>query len=70
MVLLDVWENDMSEKAVLCVGDQKIELPVIVGAEGEKAVDISSASRRHGTDDLRPVAVEHGGLCKSRDHHV
>jgi citrate synthase len=31
----------MSEKAILTIGDQKIELPVIEGTEGERAIDIS-----------------------------
>ena len=31
----------MPEKAVLSLGDQQIELPVLVGTEGEKAVDIT-----------------------------
>jgi citrate synthase len=31
----------MSEKAILTIGDQKIELPVIEGTEGERAIDIT-----------------------------
>ena len=31
----------MSEKAELRLGDQTVELPVIVGSEGEKAIDIT-----------------------------
>jgi citrate synthase len=34
-------EMMMSEKAVLFFGDQRVELPILVGTEGEKAVDIS-----------------------------
>jgi hypothetical protein len=32
----------MAEKAVLFCGDQRIELPILVGTGGERAVDISS----------------------------
>ena len=31
----------MPEKAVLCYENHKIELPIIVGSEGERALDIS-----------------------------
>jgi citrate synthase len=31
----------MSSKAVLILGDKKVELPVMEGSEGERAVDIS-----------------------------
>ena len=36
----------MPEKAILTVGDQQIELPILVGTEGERAVDITQAPRR------------------------
>ncbi len=31
----------MPEKATLIVGKQKIELPILVGSEGERAIDIT-----------------------------
>ena len=31
----------MPEKATLIVGNQKIELPILVGTEGERAIDIT-----------------------------
>ena len=34
----------MGETATLTFGDQTIELPVIVGSEGEQAVDITGSS--------------------------
>ena len=30
-----------NEKAILTVGNQTIELPVVTGTEGEQAIDIS-----------------------------
>ncbi|MCP5042717.1 MAG: citrate (Si)-synthase, partial [bacterium] len=44
----------MSEVAKLQFGDQTIELPVIVGSEGEKAVDITSLRSDTGLITLDP----------------
>ena len=32
----------MSDKAILSIGETKLELPIVVGSEGERAIDISS----------------------------
>ena len=44
-----------------------LELPVIVGTEGEKAVDIAPASRQDGLRDARSGVHEHG-VDDERDH--
>ncbi len=54
----------MSEKAVLCLGDQQIELPVIVGSEGEKAVDISRLRDAMGLTTYDP-SLSNTAVCKS-----
>ncbi len=38
----------MSEKAILIVGDKKLEMPIIVGSEGEKGIDISQLRAQTG----------------------
>ena len=59
----------MSEKAVLFCGDQRIELPILVGTEGERALDISRLRDAVGIDDLRFVFVEYGRLQEFRHVH-
>jgi len=54
----------MSEKAILCLGDQKIELPVLVGSEGEKAVDISRLRDATGLTTYDP-SLSNTAVCKS-----
>ena len=60
----DPWEAKMPEKAVLCFGDQQIELPVLVGAEGEKAVDISRLRDATGLTTYDP-SLSNTAVCKS-----
>lgn len=54
----------MSEKAELRLGDQVIELPVVVGTEDEKAIDVSSLRAKTGF-----VTLDNGymntGACSS-----
>jgi len=38
----------MAEKVTLTIGDQTIELPVVVGTEGERAIDISELRAKTG----------------------
>ena len=38
----------MTDKAVLTIGDQKIELPILVGTEGE------TGHRHHASSATRP----------------
>ncbi len=54
----------MPEKAVLSFGDQQIELPVLVGAEGEKAVDISRLRDATGLTTYDP-SLSNTAVCKS-----
>ncbi len=36
----------MAEKAILTIGDKQLELDVIEGSEGERAIDITSLRAR------------------------
>ncbi len=57
-------ENGLKETARLTVGDQTIELPVIVGSEGEKAIDISSLRAKTGCITMDP-GLGNTGICTS-----
>jgi citrate synthase len=57
-------DKTMSEKAILVVGDQKIELPVLEGTEGERAVDITRLREQSGLITYDP-ALGNTGVCKS-----
>jgi citrate synthase len=54
----------MAETAELRVGDQTIELPVVVGSEGERAIDISSLRSKTGYITLDP-GYGNTGSCRS-----
>ena len=54
----------MSESAELRVGDQTIELPIIVGSEGERAVDITKLRSQTGYITLDP-GYANSGSCQS-----
>jgi citrate synthase len=54
----------MPEKAVLCYDNHKIELPVIVGAEGEKSLDISRLRDDAGLTTYDP-SLSNTAVCKS-----
>ena len=54
----------MTEKATFKIGDQTIELPVIIGSEGEKAVDISKLRATTGCVTYDPAFGNTAG-CKS-----
>ena len=54
----------MTETAKLIIGDSTIELPIITGTEGEKAVDISELRARTGFVTLDPGYVNTGS-CTS-----
>ncbi len=54
----------MPEKAVLCYGNHKVELPVIVGAEGETALDISRLRDDTGLTTYDP-SLSNTAVCKS-----
>ncbi len=54
----------MSEKAVLLVGDKRIELPIVVGTEGEQAIDITRLRDQAGLITYDP-ALGNTGVCQS-----
>ncbi|KPA11533.1 type II citrate synthase [Candidatus Magnetomorum sp. HK-1] len=54
----------MNETATLIIGDKKIQLPVITGSEGERAIDISSLRKETGLITMDPGLVN-TGICKS-----
>jgi len=54
----------MAETAILMVGEQRIELPVIQGAEGDKAIDISGLLAKTGLTSYDPALVN-TAICKS-----
>ncbi len=54
----------MARSATLTIGDKKIELPVIVGSEGEVAIDISRLRQETGAITYDP-AFGNTGSCQS-----
>jgi citrate synthase len=54
----------MSDVAELRLGDQTIELPVVVGSEGERAIDISQLRSATGCITIDP-GYANTGSCKS-----
>lgn len=54
----------MTEKAVLIFGDRQIELPIIEGTEGNRAIDISQLLAKTGLTSYDP-ALGNTALCKS-----
>jgi citrate synthase len=54
----------MAEVAELRLGDQTIELPVVVGSEGERAIDISKLRAETGHITLDP-GYANTGACRS-----
>lgn len=54
----------MSEKAVLQVGGKTLELPVVVGSEGEKGIDISELRSKTGHISL-DISYMNTGSCLS-----
>ena len=54
----------MSEKAVLTFRDKKVELPVLVGTDGEVAIDITKLRDQAGMITYDP-GLGNTGACKS-----
>ncbi len=54
----------MTEYIKICIDDKTLELPLITGAEGEKAIDISSLRRETGLITLDP-GYANTGSCTS-----
>jgi len=59
----------MSDKAVLVIGDQKIELPMLVGTEGERAIDISRLREQTGLITYDP-SLGNTGACQSQITYI
>ena len=54
----------MADKAILTVGDQKIELPILEGTEGERAIDIRRLRDETGLITYDP-SLGNTGICRS-----
>lgn len=54
----------MPETAVLIIGDKRIELPLIEGSEGERAIDITKLRDQTGLVTFDP-SLGNTGACKS-----
>jgi len=54
----------MAEKAILTYGDKTIELPVLEGVEGERAIDITSLRNDTGLITYDP-SLGNTGVCQS-----
>ena len=54
----------MSDKAILMIGDQQFELPIIEGTVGHKSIDISQLLARTGCTSYDP-ALGNTAICKS-----
>jgi len=54
----------MSETATLKLGEKTVELPIVKGSEGERAIDIGSLRKETGFITLDPAYVNTGS-CKS-----
>ncbi len=54
----------MTDKAILTIGDTRIELPVLEGTEGERAVDITKLRDQTGLTTYDP-SLGNTSVCKS-----
>jgi citrate synthase len=54
----------MPDKAILTIGDQQIEFPIIEGTEGERAIDISKLRDQTGYITFDP-SMGNTGVCRS-----
>ncbi|MCE5301990.1 MAG: citrate synthase [Planctomycetaceae bacterium] len=54
----------MADKAILTVGDQKIELPILEGTEGDRALDITKLRDQTGVVTFDP-SLGNTSLCRS-----
>src|SRR3990172_49123 len=54
----------MSDKAICTIGDKRIELPVLVGTEGERAIDITKLRDETGLITYDP-SLGNTGVCRS-----
>ncbi len=56
--------SQVEEKAVLTIGDKRIELPVLTGTEGHQSIDISKLYDEHGITTFDP-SLGSTCACKS-----
>ena len=54
----------MADKAILTVGDQTVELPILEGTEGERAIDVSRLREQTGLITYDP-SLGNTGICRS-----
>ena len=54
----------MADKAILIVGDKRVELPILVGTEGERAIDIRRLREQTGLITYDP-SLGNTGVCQS-----
>jgi citrate synthase len=54
----------MSDKALLIIGDQQVELPILRGTEGERAIDITRLREQTGLLSYDP-SLGNTAVCKS-----
>jgi citrate synthase len=59
----------MSEKAILIIGDQRIELPIVDSAEGERAIDVSRLRDTTGMITYDP-SLANTAVCKSEITYI
>ena len=59
----------MTDKAVLTIGDQTIELPMLVGTEGERAIDISKLREATGVVTYDP-SLANTASCQSKVTYI
>jgi len=57
-------EPEMPEKAVLVLGDRRVELPIVEGTEGEHALDTTHLREATGLITYDP-SLANTGVCKS-----
>jgi citrate synthase len=48
-------EDPVTDKAIITLGDTKLEAPIVVGSEGERAIDISQLRTQTGLVTLDPA---------------
>ena len=54
----------MNDKAILTVGDKQIELPILTGTEGERAIDITKLREQAGLTTYDP-SLGNTSVCRS-----
>ena len=55
----------MSDSARLDLGDQQVDLPIVVGSEGERAIDVTKLRSQTGYVTLDPAYVNTASTTSS-----